>query len=1141
VCVLSAALWAGTPLLAQMTNVGRISGTVSDTSQGVIAAARITVTNEATGLSRTATTNDQGFYVVTNLPVGSYTVAAEQLGFGKEEKTGNVLYADGRITVDFTLKPGRVTTSVEVTASAVGEAVNTVSGEVSHVVDQQQVQDLALNGRNYIQLASLMPGVALLNDDAMSQTTSLSATGQSVNGTRSNQNLLTVDGGFDLDSGSNGSQINNVGVDFIQEVSIKTSNFSAEYGRHAGGAIDVVTRHGGNEIHGAAFEFLRNDKFDAASYFSPRDPQGNPIKQKLRFNDFGYDLGGPILKNRLFFFAGQEWKRIRQDAAPVRRTLPTAAELQGDFSVARGSSSTGDLCVPGTFQGTTKPCGATTVNNNVASMITPEGRALVALYTAMQQQAASFSNAAAANNTIYQVSTPFNWREDLIRGDYAINPRQNVYLRYIHDSNNIFLPFGYSCSADLPTCPQNRLRPGTSYQLSHAWLVTPRLVNEATLSAAWNGQRVPPVGTSWKRSTYGFTFPQLFPSGGGRFRNSIPDIRMSGSCGTLPGTRTNRGCPSNVGGQSHSLLSPTTDITGSETLTWNRGQHTAKFGFVVIRNRKDQNSRSPYAGLITFNTGANNNRTTGNALADALIGNFQSYEEASDDPVGFFRYTQYHTFVDDTWKVTGHLSLELGLRYERHNPTYTQANNWSNFDPSLYDPAQAVTVTSNGLIDTSKGGNAFNGIIRAGSGVPQDELFRIPNGNSPSVLAVPAGAPRGLYPKQNAWAPRVGFAWAPFNKDTTAIRGGFGLFYNTEEGNMDFDELPNPPFAVQVNVLNGNLSNPSGGASPAAAPISVSAIDPHLKVPYTMQYSLTVEHQLPKGMLVSLGYVGNQGRHLVNKPDINQLPLTQLLAYAAMPSPRPNINSLRPYQGYSTINMFSSRGISNYNALQAYISKRKGRSTFTTSYTWSRTLTNAGSGSVRDGSAGNNIEFFALPSLSYGPADFDRTQIFVATYSFRTPDLKSWAVPLRQTLGGWELSGITRAQSGSPFTVTASPSGSALGARRADQVASARLSNPGPNGWFNPAAFQPAPDTRLGTAGYNSLRGPGYYDWDLSFRKIFSLWREGWNLRFQADLFNAFNRPNFHNPNASVTAGPYTTIDVSGPPREIQLSLKFTF
>src|SRR5438094_3004249 len=295
-CMLGALLCAVMPisLMAQIATVGRTSGTVTDTSQSALPGATVTLTNEATGISRTVATDSNGFYVATNLPVGSYRVSAEQKGFGKDSKTGYRLDADGRVTVDFMLKPGGVTETVEVTAS--GETVNTTSGEISRVVDQNQVQNLALNARNYMQLVSLVPGVAVTDEDQIAQTYGVNISNQSVNGTRTDQNLLTVDGGFNLDSGSNGSPINNVGIDFIQEVSIKTSNFSAEYGRVPGSAINVVTRSGTNNFHGALFEFVRNDALDAANYFSPFCTVATPCaggitdgrkqKQILRFNDY---------------------------------------------------------------------------------------------------------------------------------------------------------------------------------------------------------------------------------------------------------------------------------------------------------------------------------------------------------------------------------------------------------------------------------------------------------------------------------------------------------------------------------------------------------------------------------------------------------------------------------------------------------------------------------------------------------------------------------------------------------------------------------------------------------------------------------------------------------------------------------------
>src|SRR5713226_3485960 len=307
------------------TVFGRISGTVKDANGGAIPNATVTITNVATNLMRTVATDSDGFYTATNLPAGTYMVAAVGTGFKKAEQAGISLAADARLTVDLALEPGQVTETVQVSTVA-GETVNTTSGDVARLVDQRQVQNLALNGRNYMQLVTLIPGAVILDEDQLALTTSLSISQAAVNGNRPNYNSLSVDGGFNMDSGSNNSQINNVGIDFIQEVKIQTANFSAEYGRNAGASDNVVTRSGGNGYHGSVFEFLRNDKLDARSFFSP-------VRGKLRFNNFGWNFNGPIKKDKFFFFAGEEWKYIRLDSAPVRRTMPTRAERAGDFSL----------------------------------------------------------------------------------------------------------------------------------------------------------------------------------------------------------------------------------------------------------------------------------------------------------------------------------------------------------------------------------------------------------------------------------------------------------------------------------------------------------------------------------------------------------------------------------------------------------------------------------------------------------------------------------------------------------------------------------------------------------------------------------------------------------------------------------------
>jgi hypothetical protein len=1130
----------GCGALAQAVT-GRISGAVTDGAGAAIAGASVKITNTGANISRTVTTDPTGFYVATSLAVGNYSVMVERQGFKRTTKTGYDLSADGRLTIDFTLEAGAVTESVEVVAAA-GETVNTTSGEVARVVDQKQVQQLALNGRNYLQLTTLVPGVPLLsgNDDQLGLTTSLSVA-QSVNGSRTNANLLTVDGGFNLDSGSNNSQVNNIGIDFIREVSIKTSNFSAEYGRNAGASINIVTRSGENKFHGSAFEFFRNDKLDSNNFFNNANGVARPT---LRFNDFGFALGGPIIKDKLFFFGGSEFKYIRRFSNSTLRSLPTRAERNGDFSRRlAGPDGVVGTADDGVLRDPRQPantCVAPTITNGVitkeavrtgcfpnntipANLLTADGKAIANVYNVTEKLAASYKDVLTANNSIYQQPNPFDNREDLVRIDYRLSDKHTIYGRYVHDKYDLIDPFGTFINSQLPTIPTNRLRPGYSIQLGHTWLINPSLINEARITSAWNGQRVPPVGDFWKRDTYGFAFQQLFV-GGGRFENSIPDVSFSGT-----------GAFANFNGASNSLLSPTTDIAFSDNLTWTRGSHTLKTGLQLIRNRKDQNGRTAYTGVVNFNSSGNPN-STGNAFADALLGAFRTYTEAANDPIGFFRFSQIESFVSDSWKLSRRLSLEIGLRYQWGLPTYTQANNIANFDPAFYDPTQAVTIKSNGTIDTTKGGNRFNGLVRVGAGVPTDELGRVPNGNNALVLSVPTGAPRGVYEPQHLLAPRFGFAYS--TDDKTAIRGGFGIFYDKPEGNLIFSQLNLPPFSLSSQFENGNLSNITGAAATVAPFGNINAIDPNLVVPYQMNFSLSVQRELPWGIFGEVAYVGNLGRHLIRQPDINQPTFEALAANVALPTAqRVSVNALRPYKGYSGILTRLSDSNSNYNSLQLYATKRKGDLLMTAGYTWSKVLADT-SGN------GDNPDDPFNRRYSYGPADFDRRQVFFTTYTYSIPLFRSLKGIGGAALSGWEVSGITRWQTGHYLTPVASTGITVPNTNRRADYVGGDIRQQGSNPlleWFNKAAFAAPPDTRRGTSGVGVIEGPGRYLWDLSLRKYFTL-RESVRLQFQADFFNAFNQVNLNDPSVTVTTtSTYGTITGSAPARNIQLGLKLTF
>src|SRR5437762_1764564 len=572
------------------TVFGRISGTVKDPNAAAVPNAMVTITNLATNLVRTTTTDSDGFYTVTNLPVGNYSVEAEQGGFKKAAQSGISVVADARLTVDITLEPGQVTETVQITTGA-GETVNTTSGEVGRLVEQREIQNLAQNGRNYMQLVTLIPGAVILDEDQLALTTSLSISQAAVNGNRPNYNNLTVDGGFNMDSGSNNSQINNVGIDFIEEVKIQTSNFSAEYGRNAGAAVNIVTRGGGNSFHGTALEYFRNDKLDARRFFAP-------VRAKLRYNNFGWNFNGPIKKDKFFFFGGQEWKYIRQLSDATRRTLPTRAERLGDFSARAGTLNvpTGYTAInPAT--GAVVAAGQPIPGRNLANLrlsgnpvgISTDGKAIASVFGAMEKLAVAYADTPTANNATFQQPNPFNYREDNIRLDYRFNEKHNIYGRYLHDHYDLIDPYGTFITSQLPTIPTNRLRPGSSYQISETWLVSPTLINEAKINVSYNGQRIPPVGEFWKRATYNFAYPQLFS--GGRFDNGIPNTTVNGFA--------------SFNGPSGSLLSPTTDIATSDNFTFIHGKHSIKMGIVVVRNRKDQNGRSGYTGNVNFNTSGN--------------------------------------------------------------------------------------------------------------------------------------------------------------------------------------------------------------------------------------------------------------------------------------------------------------------------------------------------------------------------------------------------------------------------------------------------------------------------------------------------------------------------------------------------------
>ena len=1187
---------------------GRIVGTVTDSSGGMVPNVKVSIINDATKVGRVVTADKSGYYVADELPVGTYTVSVEHQGFKTSTKIGNVLVAGGRLTVDMRMEVGVITETVTVTAT--GETVNTTSGELSTTIDFQQMQSLSLNQRHYEELVTLIPG-AMVNiaDPTTLLSSNIMSTGLVFfNGQRNDGALYAVDGGFNMDSGSNNSSFNDVGIDFVREVDIQSSNFSAEYGRSASAQVNVVTRSGGNQFHGTAFEYVRNEIFDAANAGTKlTSAPGTPsiiLRPPLRYNDWGWDFGGPIKRNKLFFFGGQEWKRLRAPQNPTAQTLPTQAETQGDFSdILPGAAGLGKLAGLTLKTPANAPAGCT-ITNNVMSpgCITADGKAFAAVYAMAAKQlstAGALPTSVQANNAFFQPGGPTNWREDIIRVDYHANDKQNLYFRYIHDNVQVYNAFSTFNQNNLPVDPDLRNRPGYNYQIGWVSVISPSLINEAKFNADWHKQKIPPVGNLYLRSTYGFQFtpPLGFV---GSFPTGIPTTSFTGDA------RAPTSGPIGWQGPSPNfLLAPTVDISPSDNVTVQAGKHTVKFGALYARNRKNQNSRpTSYDGSLAFSPNGNTANSTGDAFADALMGNFQTFSQVSGDPVGFYRFNVYEGYVQDSWKVTHKLSLELGVRYGRTNPTYLQGNNMTNFDPSAYNQASAPFVAANGSINptgTPVGsgpgvcmGNILpdnipiligcNGLVRPGN-VPSDQAFRVPlTSQDPSLLAaIPPTAPRGFYQPENLWGPRVGFSVSPFKDSRTVIRGGFGIFYDKPQANLlgGVGLQGQAPWIVKVSTSNGQLSAFDTGSGaitvPAPSATGVTSIDPHLKVARNMEYSLSVQRELPYGILAQASYVGNQGRNILRGPNINAPTWAAAnLDYSANPSPNSGLsnpppcpttnphclatNQIRPYLGWSDIPQERSDATSNYNALQLSATKRKGFIMTTLSYTYSKAMgEDGGVGDAYNQNPEPECPFTCLltngqtvtwKQYEYGKVSFDRTHIFAASYILQEPWFRNRRGVEGALLADWELSGATHYQSGAPLTITGTtpvgPGSLEVGfSRRATIVAGVPLYSgytcPARKVcWFNPAAFSLAPTISAGNASIGSIIGPDSYGWDLALRKIFHLPREGMNLILQADAFNVFNRVNWSNPSTSANGTP-GQITSAGPPRQMQFGAKFNF
>lgn len=1047
------------PIHAQVT--GTILGSVLDESNAAVPGAAVTVTNTLTNESRQAAADASGNYIVTALPVGQYRVEVRREGFKAFVASGIKLEVNQNIRIDARLAVGAVVESVEVTTDAA--QVDTYQTQLGTVVDTNRVNDLPLNGRNVYDLAITLPGVSNTNFNTVSNS---GGAFLNVNGSRTRQSTFMLDGAFNNDLWRNSGNTS-PNPDAVQEFRLITSNFNAEFGRSPGAVFNVVLKSGTNAIHGSVFEFLRNDKLNARPFFQPTVPQ-------LRQNQYGFALGGPVIKNKTFFFGSFQGLKIRSLAFINNVATPTAAERAGDFSAAVANQRPTDpLANNAAFPNARIP----------VSRFDPVAKTIMDRYVPLPNT---------PDNRLQSTgSSKDDENQYLVKIDHMLSSNQKIYGSYFWINGGSYQPF--PSSTQVPNYANNT----TEYRqrnivTSHDWIISPTVLNQAQFT--WSKRDTPIVDDfthSW--SDYGSRVTL------GALPARPPQLFINGrwQMGTFGGN-----------GQLQQSFS------ASDTLTATRGKHTLKGGVWYLHGKFDEVGNWLGAGQVRF-TG----NFTRNTLADYLLGNAASFRQ-NNGLARIFRSTAVHGFAQDDWRITPRLTLNLGLRYELNMPMVSATDELATFRFHQ----QSTTIPKAPL------GQVFYG----------DE-----------------GIPRGMAKTdRNNFAPRVGIAFDPTGKGRTAIRAGYGVFYAISFANVT-SNLQGQPFLIDVTVFGTpNLVDPWSqvpGGSPFpykldlanprfSLPLTTNYYDEDAATPYVQHYSFALEQQVTSTLTVQGAYVGNTSRKMFFQRDANA-PI-----YTRGSSTAGNINNRRPYLPgtFAQIAHTGTGSNAHYDSLQLSFRQRMAKGfTINGAYTFSKSIDE-----IQD-------DIFSATAVAIvdsnnrrmdrGASGFNAPHVFVVSYLWDLPHTQRYGWVGKQVINGWQLSGITRFDSGNPFTITSGADTNLDGNAndRADLVGDPRISGSRTrdqwlNEYFNKAAFARPAEGTTGTAGRSILYGPGAATWNLSAFKNFEV-MEGHRLQFRSEFFGAFNHPNFGNPNTALNNANFGRILGAGGARVVQFALKYLF
>jgi hypothetical protein len=557
------------------------------------------------------------------------------------------------------------------------------------------------------------------------------------------------------------------------------------------------------------------------------------------------------------------------------------------------------------------------------------------------------------------------------------------------------------------------------------------------------------------------------------------------------------------------------------------GNHNLKFGVLAMRSRKNQDNQPAINGSVNFSPG--HPLHSGNALADALLGNFNNYTEASAGREGWFRFSQFEMYAQDNWRIGSRLTVDLGVRYMIMQPQYAALQNAVVFSPRFFDRSKAPALLANGQLVPGTG-DPTNGLVVGGSAYPETFTSRFPAASEPIYQSLLRGLPKEISPWDNVWGPRIGFAYDITGKQNTVIRGGYGLFYERIQGNFVFGRVNNPPFIQESQVFTASIDNPRGG-SQRPVPSTVSSYDIDVKIPTVNNFSLGIQHKLSPTMMIDAAFVGSAGWN-----QYRQVNLNQLLPGAIQNNPGINTNTLRPYNGYSAINHYITGSNFNYNSLQVQWKKTfTGSGLLNVAYTWSKAITDASDWGEL---AMDSYNF----KLDRGLASYDRRHIFVFSYVYPLPFWKQQDAWYKVAFGGWQLSGVTTLQSGRPLNlgIQGDVAGIGQGGQRPNLIGDP-LENAGTaDRWFNPAAFANPAARTFGNLGRNAIIGPGTNNWDVSLQKIFRL-REAMNLEFRGEVYNAPHHFSYFGVGTTLGAGNFGQVTSANDPRTLQLGLRFSF